>query len=280
LAEYLDAWAGALLEVDLGNRPVVVRSHGYDVSYRLRHHRWVERYKLLAERVTIATCSNYSRQLLIDAGVPGKRIVTVANGVDPTLFGATCRRQRSVADPFRVISVGRLVSKKDPRPTIAAIRMLRGLGIDASLTIAGEGERRRVVEESIDAHDLSAHVQLLGAVSHVDVVELMQNADAFVQHSVTAEGGDEEGMPMSVLEAMASGLAVVGTRHAGIPEAIGDSGHLIEPGDTEALLDSLRTIAEDPGGALRIGARARQRIIELHSWDLERAGLRRLLELD
>ncbi len=280
LAEYLDAWAGALLAAPLGDRPVVVRSHGYDVSFRLRYRGWVERYKLLAERVTIATCSNYSRDLLIDAGVPGERIVTVANGVDPSLFGGTCRRQRSVGEPFRVLSVGRLVKKKDPRPTIAAIRRLRDQGIDASLTIAGEGGMRRQVEECIEAHHLTAHVKLLGSVSHFEVIELLQNADAFVQHSVTAAGGDEEGMPMSVLEAMASGLAVVGTRHAGIPEAIGDCGHLIDPGDTEGLLGSLRSIAEDPSEALQLGARARARISEFHSWELERAGLRKLLEID
>lgn len=280
LAEYLDAWAGALLAAPLGDRPVVVRSHGYDVSFRLRNTGWVQRYKLLAERVTIATCSNYSRDLLVNAGVPGERIVTVANGVDPSRFAGTCRRLRGVGEPFRVLSVGRLVRKKDPRPTIAAIRMLRDQGINASLTIAGEGEMRRRVEESIEEHDLSAHVKLLGAVSHSEVIELLQIADAFVQHSITAAGGDEEGMPMSVLEAMASGLAVVGTRHAGIPEAIGDAGHVIEPGDTQGLLGSLQAIAQDPAEALRIGARAQKRISEHHSWGLERAGLRQLLELD
>ncbi len=280
LAEYLDAWAAALLEAPLGDRPVVVRSHGYDVSFRLRHRGWIERYKLLADRVTIATCSNYSRDLLIAAGIPAQRIVTVANGVDPTAFDASSRHQRSVGEPFRVLSVGRLVKKKDPRPTIEAIGRLRDLGIDASLTIAGDGELRGTVEEFIENHNLSAHVKLMGAVSHSAVIRLLQNADAFVQHSVTAAGGDEEGMPMSVLEAMASGLAVVGTHHAGIPEAIGDAGHLIEPGDTDSLFGSLQVIAEDPAEAYRLGDRARVRIQEHHTWELERAGLRTLLEID
>ncbi|MGI9605140.1 MAG: glycosyltransferase family 4 protein [Acidimicrobiales bacterium] len=280
LAEYLDAWSGVLLEVSLDDRPVVVRSHGYDVSVRLRNRRWIERYKRLAERVTIATCSDYSRDLLVDAGVPGGRIITVANGVDPEVFTPTSRRLRAVDEPFRVLSVGRLVAKKDPRPTLESIRRLRDIGIDATLTLAGDGGLRSRVEGRISELGLSPHVSLLGSITHDHVIDLLGSADAFVQHSVTTSHGDEEGMPMSVLEAMASGLAVVGTRHAGIPEAIDDCGYIIDPGDTEGLYDSLRAIADDPKGAHDLGCRGRRRIIENYSWDRERTGLRELLDLD
>jgi len=255
-----------------------VRALGYDVSVRLDSPAWVDRYKQLAERVTIAACSEYLRSQLIAAGVAGERIVTVPNGVDLGAFPA--RTRPTDDDRLVVLSVGRLVGKKDPRPTIRALQAVRDCGIDATLTIAGEGGLRRPVEQLVHELNLDEHVTLLGAVDHERVIDLLGQADVVVQHSVRSPGGDEEGMPLSVLEAMASAVPVIGTRHAGIPEAIGDCGYVVESGDIDAIVDAMRKVAEDPDAARELGRRARDRIATGFTWDHERSGLRQLLGLD
>ena len=76
----------------------------------------------------------------------------------------------------------------------------------------------------------------------------MNGADVFVQHSITdSHTGDQEGLPVAVLEAMASGLPVVATRHAGIPEAVveGETGYLVEEGDIGAMAGHIARLAED-----------------------------------
>ena len=92
----------------------------------------------------------------------------------------------------------------------------------------------------------------------------MEGARAFVQHSMTAPSGDSEGIPVAILEAGASGLPVIATRHAGIPEAVvdGETGYLVGEGDVNAMASRMRQLALEPELAGRLGARARAHVRE------------------
>jgi glycosyltransferase involved in cell wall biosynthesis len=90
----------------------------------------------------------------------------------------------------------------------------------------------------------------------------MQKARAFLQHSVQALNGDSEGTPVSIIEAGASGLPVVSTRHAGIPDVIveEETGFLVDERDVAGMAHYMQLLAEDPQFASRIGRAARQHI--------------------
>lgn len=107
----------------------------------------------------------------------------------------------------------------------------------------------------------------------------MKKSEIFLQHSVTDESGDEEGLPVAILEAMAYALPVIATRHAGIPEAVieRETGLLVDERDTSAMSEALVTLALDKTRRANMGAAGRVRAAELFSAQAEIASLRRLL---
>jgi glycosyltransferase involved in cell wall biosynthesis len=125
---------------------------------------------------------------------------------------------------------------------------------DAQLVIFGEGELRASLEQQIRELDLQKHVVLAGFRD--DVLSLTKSADLFVMSSVT------EGLGSTVLDAMAMGLAVVGTRAGGIPEAVEDgvTGVLVPPGQADALAEALVRVLGDPALRQRLGAAGQARV--------------------
>ena len=106
-------------------------------------------------------------------------------------------------------------------------------------------------------------IQFLGVRSHDEVRKYMSEADVFVLNSRVGKDGDMEGLPVSLLEAMSMQLAVISTRHAGIPQAItnGKDGLLIDEKDNNALLAGLEKLINDAGLRKRLGEAARQTVI-------------------
>jgi glycosyltransferase involved in cell wall biosynthesis len=110
----------------------------------------------------------------------------------------------------------------------------------------------------------------------------MRDADMFLQHSMTdPQTGDQEGLPVAILEAMAHGLPVIATRHAGIPEAVeaGRSGHLTDEGATAEMAVYIAELARNAGARAALGRRGWERCAELFSWSRERDTLLRILGL-
>src|SRR5262249_1315641 len=103
-----------------------------------------------------------------------------------------------------------------------------------------------------------------------------QESDLFLQHAMTDPfTGDQEGLPVAILEAMASGLPVVSTDHAGIPEAVvdGTSGYIVSEGDTRAMAERILALAGDPDLRARMGLAGWQRVRDFYSWEKERRDL-------
>ena len=111
---------------------------------------------------------------------------------------------------------------------------------------------------------LEGQVCFLGVCSQDRVAKLMREVRCFVQHSLVAPDGDSEGNPVAVMEAQLSGLPVVATRHAGIPEVVleGQSGLLVDEGDEESMAQAMAQFVLDPELAARFGECGRQRIQE------------------
>jgi glycosyltransferase involved in cell wall biosynthesis len=150
------------------------------------------------------------------------------------------------------------------------------------LDLIGDGELRADVERTIVDLGLTNHVTLHGAQPHAFVLEAFQRADLFVQHSLTdPETGDEEGLPVAILEAMAAGLPVVSTRHAGIPDAVQheSNGLLVPEGDVTGMAQAITTLALDETKRQAMGQTGHRRALDHFSAQQEITALQKLLGL-
>ena len=127
----------------------------------------------------------------------------------------------------------------------------------------GDGPLAAKCQTMVRELDLSKRVRIHGAQVHHVVYRYMQEATLFVQHSVTAANGDAEGLPVSILEAMASGLPIVSTRHAAIPEAVRDNvtGWLVDEYDLDGMATAMADLLDDPARAARFGVAGRELIL-------------------
>jgi glycosyltransferase involved in cell wall biosynthesis len=218
------------------------------------HTGWAARGYLWADRAmaritTTTICVAESER---EAGLRARtcrrdRTVVIRNGVAP----APPHRAHAPAPPVAVLSVGRLRAPKDFLTLVRAVSQLEPGSI--RLRIAGDGPDRQPLVEEVDRLGLASVVELLGTDPDVDA--LLGAADVFVLSSTS------EGLPMSVLEAMAAGLPVVASAVGGVPELVddGETGVLVPPGDPAALATALARLVADPALRERLGAAGRKR---------------------
>lgn len=258
LAEYGDT---AVWVVDACCRtgvPLVVHFHGYDAALHetLRENR--EAYpRMFRAAAAVVAVSRAMRRQLISLGAPPEKVHVNHYGVDCEDFTGG---DPSAAPPT-FVAVGRFTAKKAPHLTLKAFAGARRAAPQARLRMLGDGpllaECRRLAAE-LKVEDA---VEFLGARPHEAVREEVRGARAFVQHSVVAENGDSEGTPVSIIEAAATGLPVVSTRHAGIPDVVveGETGLLVDEGDVRGMAEHMARLALDAELAGRMGRAARLR---------------------
>jgi glycosyltransferase involved in cell wall biosynthesis len=214
----------------------------------------------LAERAGAArgvlTCNTETAAELRAAGVVPR---LVPHGVDVARFaGAPPRAPRG--DRLRVLAVGRLVEKKGFPVLLRALARLDG---GAGLRIVGTGPQEARLRRDIDALGLGSVVELVGPRTHRNLPAEYAAADVVAVPSVVDGGGDRDGLPNVVLEAMACGRAVVASDVAAVSDAVlpERTGLLVPPGDAAALAEALRRLGDD--GELRraLGESARRRAV-------------------
>jgi glycosyltransferase involved in cell wall biosynthesis len=177
-----------------------------------------------------------------------ERTVVIRNGIDPD----TVAQARHDSGTPRIVSVGRF---KAPKDFITLIRALSGLPTCSfSAQIIGSGPDHEDIEEEIRSMELTNGVELLG--ERDDVLELLARADIFALSTTS------EGLPMTVLEAMAAGLPVVASAVGGVPELVvhEQTGLLVPAGDSEALGAALGRLVAEPHLRRRLGAAGRARV--------------------
>jgi glycosyltransferase involved in cell wall biosynthesis len=243
----LDAWplARAL------KLPMLVTLHGYDINiYRewweagnagIRMRFYPRRLLRLARqpRVSFIAVSDAIRRRAIEFGIPNEKIVVRYIGIDSTKFnpGAIPITQRTP----RVLFVGRLVEKKGAGYLIEAMAEVQKSVPAARLIVIGDGPLRQNLEQL--AQKFGTQVDFRGALSNVEVKRELDAARVFCLPSVTAENGDAEGLPISILEAQASGVPVVTSARGGVGEAVKDgvTGFVFPERDVSALVSKLTT---------------------------------------
>jgi glycosyltransferase involved in cell wall biosynthesis len=179
-------------------------------------------------------------------------------GVDTELFreGGNCLPRHG---RLHMVTVARLNPMKGHCHALGAMRRARDAGCDVVYTIAGEGPFRQEIENEVRRLGLEQHVKLTGTLSERAVLQLLQQADAFVLPSV----GLGEAAPVSVMEAMACGLPVLCSIIGGTPDMIvdGEEGLLVEQGNERALAEALIRLANNPDERARLGKNARARAV-------------------
>ena len=258
LAEYAGSGARLARACRKADVRLFVHVHGVDASAYLRNPAWVLRYQKLFKHVSgiIAPC-RFLTLKLAEIGCPPEKLYVSPVGVDPKRFEPGPR------DPLRILAVGKLVEKKAPHRTIEAFAGVLHQFPNAQLDIIGEGPLMEICTDLIRARDLGAAVRLLGMQSADEVANAMCRSSVFVQHSVTGANGNTEGLPVSVLEAMSSGLPVVATRHSGIPEAVidGETGFLVPEHDVAGMSQAIARLLADPTQARIMGGAGRRRAL-------------------
>lgn len=179
-------------------------------------------------------------------------------GVDPLRFSYEARRPRSPRSEARVrlLCVGRLTPAKGQVVLVQACAALRDRHLDFHLTLVGEGPDRKRIEAEIARHRLGGQVRLTGAVGQAQVRAALACADIFVLPSFA------EGIPVVLMEAMASGVPCVSTPVNGIPELIVHrrTGLLATAGDVDSLVKELETLIREPALRTHLAEGARKKI--------------------
>ncbi len=188
---------------------------------------------------------------------PAGKLIYIPNAVDPASFAGGGKGKAAVMSEFGwgeedrlIFSAGRLVEEKNYTLLAESFSILKKKVPEARCVIAGDGPRRDEILAKAAELGLEGSFVLPG--SRRDIPDLLEAADLFVLSSI------REGLPVSMLEAMAAGKAVVATAVGGIPETIesGGNGMLVPPGDAGALSEAMERVLAEPDLSARLGRKA------------------------
>jgi len=246
--------------------PLIAHFHGYDAYRRTELQTFGPGYKeMFRYAAAIIAVSRDMQDQLIGLGAPQTKLHYNAYGVDPSIFYGS----DPLNSPPTFVAVGRFVNTKAPYLTLLAFKETVAEVPEARLVMIGDGPLWNACYQMSKSFGISSSVEFQGVRSHSEVAEIMRNARAFVQHSIRAHDGGSEGTPVAVLEAGASGLPVVSTRHAGIKEAVIDTetGLLVDEGDIAGMAQHMIRLAKDNELAASLGKAAKQRVLAEYSMD-------------
>jgi len=233
--------------IEMWPKPSVVSFHGADVLVDMEKPAYRKATRQMLDAVTRVFVRSASLQrAVVELGCDESKIDIVRTGIPLDEF--PFREREFPADgEWRFVQASRLIEKKGLATTLHAFTAFLAHYPNATLTIAGEGPLLRELEELTRKLKINDRVSLPGFVAPEKLREIYYASHIFLHPSETGSDGNQEGIPNSMLEAMATGLSVFATNHGGIPEAIenGVSGILVPERDYEALSNALLEAVQD-----------------------------------
>ena len=265
------ATAGLIIH-RLTDLPFSFTAHGSDL-HRDRH--------LLAEKAAeasfVVAISQFNADVIAGTCGPAvrERLRVIHCGVDVDAFRPRDGSPAAPGEtPFTISAIGTLHEVKGQAHLIEACRRLVEQGLDVTCQLIGDGPDRAMLVDRIRAAGLGDRVALVGALPADEIAARLRATDVVVVPSVPSRDGRREGIPVVLMEAMASGVAVVASRLSGIPELVEHdvSGLLVEPGDAAALAAAITRLHDDPTLRRRLAGRAREVVLE--SFDIRATAAR------
>ena len=265
----------AVLLKDLGviDGKIVTTFHGYDISRYLQIY-GENVYDYLFERADLLQpISKYWYEKLISLGCdPSKvRIEVHHMGIDCDKFIPLQAKPKDLTEVV-VIGIARLVEKKGLSYGIQAVAQLlsKHPQLQLSYHIIGDGILRKELEKQIQQSEVAEHIKLLGWKKQQEVQAIIGKADIILAPSITSKEGDCEGIPVSLMEAMAQGIPVISTYHSGIPELVenGVTGYLVKEKEVSELTHRLEHLASNPSLRKEMGLAGRGKVLEEYNINL------------
>jgi glycosyltransferase involved in cell wall biosynthesis len=255
----VDSWIGGIAARIAGVR-VLVRTRHLNIPLRRGLLNFIHYLPDM-----YITCGENIRETLIGrCGFPADKVVSIPTGVSPAFFHVRRNTEAKIRygldkNSIVIANVGILRSVKGHEVTLKAVRRVTDAFPGAKFLIVGDGPRRKILESLVNTLKISEHVIFTGFVE--DIPEVYSFTDIAVLSSWS------EGLPQSVLQAMAAGVPVVATEVGGVPEVIEHekTGMLVAPGDHEALAAAVIKMLEDPLLSKRMAGRAKDLAEKEHS---------------
>jgi glycosyltransferase involved in cell wall biosynthesis len=249
--------------------PYSFTAHGSDLHLERR---------MLEEKAAAAafvvTISEYNRQLILEECGPSTtaKVVVIHCGVDTAVIRPRPAPAPSAGEqrPFRIVCVGTLHEVKGQTYLLEACRRLSERGLQFTCHLVGDGPDRPRLSKQARQGGIGDRVHFRGWLTREEVRQVLDDADAVAAPSVLARSGSREGIPVALMEAMASGVPVVASRLSGIPELVvnDETGLLVEPRDVEGLAVALERLHGDAGLRRRLGKAGREKVER--EFDLQR----------
>ena len=184
-------------------------------------------------------------QRLEDLGCPGEKISILRSGVDLTRF--EYRGYSEPHDPIRLLTIARLAPIKGIEFALRAVRCLHSSGVNVEYRVLGDGPLAARLSELANTLGIEQQVIFEGRVDSRRVKEALQEADILLAPSITGPGGEQEGLPNSLKEAMATGVPSIATPTGGIPELMldGQTGYIVDEKDETALAETVTRLVRN-----------------------------------
>jgi colanic acid/amylovoran biosynthesis glycosyltransferase len=265
LAEYGTAGSFIAPICEEINIPLFVHFHGLDASKYKTLEMFRDRYLYMFK--------------------VAKKVIAVSNAMHNALIEVGCSKEKLIINPYgphpdydqlnlddkndNIIAVGRHTYKKAPYLTILAFQKVLKVIPYLKLKMVGDGELFDVSKNLVKSLGLENEVFLLGGLERAQIIEELQSSFLFVQHSIVAYNGDSEGTPVGIIEAMAAGLPVVSTRHAGIPDVVieGETGLLVNENQIDEMANQIIYLAKNRDKAREMGLKGKFRISSTFSFE-------------
>ena len=205
------------------------------------------------------TISKFNKKYLLSQwqSIEPEKVQVLHCGIDTDKFLPTVKSHVNY-EPIKLLTVARLVKLKNIPLLISICENLCKQGLEYTCKIVGDGPERTDLEEQIRKLGLEKQITLKGVISQENLVSIYQNADIYLLTSIS------EGIPVTVMEAFASGLPVIAPNITGMSELVidGQNGFLFPEGNPDRAVDAIIRVAEDSGLRTKMGIRGREKVLK------------------
>lgn len=273
LAERLAAENVAHVHAHFATHPttaayVISRLTGIPFSFTVHAHDIFVHRAMLAEKLRAAAfvrCISRFNETYLTEHYPDEcagKTQVVHVGVD--LKSYVNGNPRAQNGETVLLTVAAFKPYKGHSTLVKACRLLNESGVSFRLALVGDGPLFQEISRQIEASGISPRIELLGNQAQQAVTEHLARATIFVLPSVVAPNGQMEGIPVALMEAMASGRPVIASSLSGVSELVEDGVHglLVAPGDAEGLAEAIRRLGDHPELRRRMGERGRRKVEE------------------